>query len=167
MNKTIKKQVIEWVLIFIIVIVGSKLINHYLYATAHVYGNSMLPTFQEGDRLVMDRIKSHIENPKIGDIIIVKKENVRIIKRVVGVEGDKIEIKDGYLYRNGKKIKENYTKEEIVGDRSEITVPKESVYVLGDNRNHSSDSRIYGPFPIEKIEGIVIFELWNNFGKIK
>lgn len=94
------------------------------------------------------------------------------IKRVIGIAGDKIQIKDGNIYINGAKLQESYLKEGTftsAGYYNDMVVPEGYIYVMGDNRSESMDSRSFGCIPIEKIEGVVIFRYWpfSEFGKIK
>lgn len=97
------------------------------------------------------------------------------IKRVIGVEGDHIEIKDDKVYRNDKLLQEDYLNQNVptnmgtYGVYSDIVVPKGYVFVLGDNREHSVDSRCFGCVPISKIEGKVWIRFWpfSKFGKVK
>jgi signal peptidase I len=85
-----------------------------------------------------------------------RNNNYKWIKRVIGVEGDRIELKNGKLYRNGIVLEEEYILEEMAGSFEAITVPENHVFVLGDNRNHSGDSRIVGSIPYENVIGKVI-----------
>lgn len=94
------------------------------------------------------------------------------VKRIIGIGGDRIQIKDGNVYLNGILLDEDYlTKDTITknGFYSDIIVPEGYVFVMGDNRNESMDSRKFGCIPIEKIDGVVIFRYWplNKFGKIE
>lgn len=95
------------------------------------------------------------------------------IKRVIGLPGDHIEIKDGKVYINGEKIEENYLQPGVITDNGrghcvELTVPENTVFVMGDNRSQSTDSRAFGCIPLEKIESKVWIRIWplNLFGKI-
>ena len=93
------------------------------------------------------------------------------IKRVIGIEGDHIIIEDGKVYRNGKELKEDYIPEGVITqgkNYSDIIVPKDCVFVMGDNREHSTDSREFGCIPISKVESKVAFRFWpfSKFGKI-
>ena len=99
---------------------------------------------------------------------------ISYIKRVIGLPGEHVEIKDGKVYINGNELKENYLSdtvktESMDGDFFDIIVPQNTVFVMGDNRSGSSDSRIFGCIPYEKIEGKVIFRFWplNNIGSVK
>ena len=94
------------------------------------------------------------------------------IKRVIGVEGDHIKIEAGKVYRNGEELQEKYLQEGIITEGktySDIVVPEDCLFVMGDNREHSTDSRDFGCIPIEKIESRVAFRFWplNKFGKIE
>ena len=95
-----------------------------------------------------------------------------IIKRVIAVSGDTLDIKDGYVYRNGKKLEEDYIKGQTF-ERSDfsypLTVPEDHVFVLGDNRENSLDSRIIGLIEHDQVKGKVVFRLWpfSRIGKVK
>lgn len=97
------------------------------------------------------------------------------IKRVIAVEGDHIEIKDGKVYLNGQKLEEDYLDEGVTTDMgqygvfSDVVVPKGYVFAMGDNRDHSTDSRSFGCIPVEKIEGKVWIRFWpfSKFGTVE
>ncbi|MCR5146474.1 MAG: signal peptidase I [Clostridia bacterium] len=95
------------------------------------------------------------------------------IKRVVGLPGDHVQIKDGGVYVNGERLEEKYLQDYVVTDGSngaytDIVVPENTVYVLGDNRGESTDSRRFGCIPVEKIESKAVFRFWplNKIGGI-
>lgn len=95
------------------------------------------------------------------------------IKRVIALPGEHVEIKDGFVYINGEKLKENYLQEGIVTDVvgagfTDFVVPENCVFAMGDNRNHSTDCRAFGCIPLEKIESKVWIRIWplNLWGKI-
>lgn len=145
------------------------IINLFILEVFVISGNSMERTVQDGDFVLSEKISYLFSEPKIGDVIIVNVDiakEKKIIKRVVGVEGDTIEIKNGILYRNNEEVLEEYIAEKMVGNFKKITIAPNHVYVLGDNRNYSKDSRILGTFTYERIEGKVIFEIYNDFLKI-
>ena len=93
------------------------------------------------------------------------------IKRVIALPGEHIQIKDGKVYINGEELKEDYLQEETYaegGQFIDLIVPEGTVFVMGDNRDDSGDSRMFGCIPYEKIEGKVVFRFWplNAFGMI-
>lgn len=94
------------------------------------------------------------------------------IKRIIGVEGDRIQIKDGKVYVNGEALQEEYLQEGVETQAviyNDIVVPEGYVYVMGDNRSESMDSRLFGCIPLEKVEGKVILRYWpiSTFGVVK
>lgn len=96
------------------------------------------------------------------------------IKRVIGIPGDHVQIKDGAVYLNGEKLEEEYLPdglktESCGGVFTDVVVPENTVYVLGDNRSGSKDSRFFGCIPVDRIEGIAVFRFWplNNWSKLK
>ncbi|MCX7705146.1 MAG: signal peptidase I [bacterium] len=125
-----------------------------------VISESMLPTLEVGDRLVGEKIGKL----KYGDIVVLddpmEKESV-IIKRVVGLEGDLIEIRnDGYLYRNREKIEESYILEKPQYVVTPVKIAPGRIYVLGDNRNNSADSSIWGPVLINSVRARILLRYW-------
>ena len=105
---------------------------------------------------------------------VVELNKTSYIKRVIGLPGEHIQIKDGKVYINGEELQENYLPEGVITDAGrdgkfiDLIVPEGSVFVMGDNRGNSGDSRMFGCVPYEKIEGKVVFRFWplNVFGKI-
>lgn len=105
---------------------------------------------------------------------ILEMNKMSYIKRVIGLPGDHIQIKEGSIYINGKKFQEDYLQSGVVTDANkgiftDLIVPENSVFAVGDNRPNSTDSRCFGCIPLEKIEGKVIIRFWplNLFGKVE
>lgn len=125
------------------------------YRLAVVSGKSMEPSLSQGDLVVvrMGRL------PQRGDIAVIDSEVLhrRIIKRVVAVGGDTVIISDGELRINGEILEEEYIKEPYEHISDFFLVPPQCVYVLGDNRNFSRDSRMIGFIPIEEVTGVLIY----------
>src|ERR671932_1995591 len=126
---------------------------------------SMIPTLEIGDRVLVNKFIYRFSEPERGDIIVFRSvENTKedLIKRVVGVPGDRIAVRGGKLYVNGEPQKEPYTNKKLP-DRSfyaQTTVPKNHVFVMGDNRANSADSRVFGPLPEKNIEGEAFLRFW-------
>ena len=130
------------------------LVNYLVFEPFYVNGPSMQPTLdggrsdvdEDGDIVYLNTVKK----PSRGDIVVFSHENRHLVKRVIGVPGDTVLIKDGELYLNGELMSEDYILEDMAdtpySDQTflSLTVPDGAYYVLGDNRNNSSDSRVFG-----------------------
>ena len=118
-------------------------------------------TYADGDLLVGDQ-KADI---KQGDILIIYSDvlSERIVKRCIGLPGDEIKILDNQVYVNGKKLKEDYIAEPMNTEDMAINLSDDEYFVMGDNRNHSTDSRDIGPIPKEKIQAKVMHNLTKEY----
>ncbi len=136
----------------------------YLFImTPHeVVGNSMHPTYKNGEFLMANKITYRLSDPKRGDVIIFKFSDTQdFIKRVIGIPGDEVMIKDGKIYINGDMLNEsNYLSSSVITNGGEylhegqtITIEEGKYFVCGDNRTNSSDSRVFGPIEKEAIKG--------------
>jgi len=130
----------------------------------------MEPTLQNGERVMVEKISYRFRAPKRGEIVIIKNPLKRrdiYIKRVVGLPGDSIEVKNGCIFINGVLLDEDYIAEPLNSWYSgNFFVPEGHVFVLGDNRNHSDDSRRIGPIPYNDVVGRVVLVYWP-FEKIE
>jgi signal peptidase I len=129
-----------------------------------VDGSSMLPTFVDGERLIVSRVHYLLTRPQRGDIVVfnsMDNDNIMLIKRVIGEPGDMVEWRDHQLYLNGHFVQEDYINEPCTSCPDETWILEANQYfVMGDNRNHSRDSRSFGPVPIGHIVGRVVFRYW-------
>ena len=134
-----------------------------------VDGRSMEPTFKEGQYLIVSRIHYLMEQPERGDIVVFHypgNPNEDYIKRVIGVPGDVVAIRDATIYINGEPLDEPYINELCRDNRCPDTgdtpwvIGSDEVFVMGDNRNHSSDSRDFGPVEQKFIVGEVLIRYW-------
>lgn len=142
------KEIIKQVFIIIIVFIIVRTTQEIIILNAIVPTGSMENTIMIGDRIIGNRLAYINNTPERGDIIIFKfpdDTSKQYIKRVIGLPGDKIQIKEGIIFINDKKLYEPYLKEEwiIDNDGYEYIVPEDSYFVLGDNRNDSNDSRYW------------------------
>ncbi len=211
-EKSIGKEILEWVYCIVIAIVIVILIKSFIGVPTVVKQSSMYPTLVQNERLWLNKWGATFNKmPKRGDIITfeapTKREidenhadyehpvavyeytpnnvfskftyytleigKVSYIKRVIGLPGDHVQIKNGDVYVNDEKLEEKYLQDfvktyDLGGKYVDIVVPNDTVYVLGDNRGESVDSRRFGCIPIEKIESKAVFRFWpiNKMGGI-
>ncbi|MCM3767935.1 signal peptidase I [Neobacillus niacini] len=171
-----KNEFWEWTKALLIAVALAAIIRYFLFAPIVVDGLSMMPTLKDQDRMIVNKFSYKIGEPKRFDIIVFHApEQKDYIKRVIGLPGDKIEYKDDILYVNGKAYEEpyleeykkqaqdgpltdNFTLEETpVG---QMTVPEGELFVMGDNRRFSKDSRHIGSIPMEKVIGNTSIVYW-------
>lgn len=152
----------------------------FLFRPFEVKGESMYPNLHDSEYLITSLIGLKLSDPKLGDVIVFKAPNELerdFIKRVIGVGGDSVSIKDGQVYLNEELLNENkYLKPSIktyggsfLQEGKEVLVPEGYFFVLGDNRSYSSDSREWGFVPKNNVIGSSIFIYWplNSAGIIK
>ena len=141
------------------------LIRTFIATPVRVDGDSMNKTFKNGDILILYKL-SEI---KRFDVIVLheEKDNEKIIKRVIGMPGDTVAIKDGEIYINDEKIDDEYAYG-MTSDYDRITLKSDEYFILGDNRLISKDSRYFGPIKEKEIKGKVVFRIFpfSKFGKI-
>ena len=158
-------EVYEWVESCVIAVGVILLIFAFAARTATVSGPSMLPTLRDGDRLHQQQAGYH--DPQYGDVVVIdrsQKGEPPIIKRVIGRAGDEIDIdfETGQVRRNGQTLDEPYLNEPTLTRRDvkfPVTVPEGSVFVMGDNRNHSADSRTreIGMIDLRRVMGKAVY----------
>lgn len=159
-------EIIETVLIAVVLYVTvNALIPRIL-----VDGKSMEPSLQHNDRVIVHRLAYHLGDVERGDVVVFKREDGQdYIKRVIGLPGDTIQIYMGYVYLNGEGIAEPYIMSPVIGDKPTEIIPPGMVFVMGDNRNDSSDSRVWGPVSMNDLTGKAVLVYWPpaNFGAVK
>ena len=141
---------------------------------------SMLPTLELQDRILVEKLRPKLERPLANGTIVVfhappvlveagYDPKAALIKRVVGQPGDLVEVRDGRLWRNGLAVPEPWLGEPIDYSFGPVTVPEGQLLVLGDNRNASLDSHLWGPLPRGEVIGTAVFRYWplNRIGPIR
>jgi signal peptidase I len=159
----VKKMFREYALSFIIAIGLALFINTYVAQAVIVPTSSMDPAIKVGDRLVLEKLT--LKDLKHGDIVAfnppIPNNKDTYIKRLIGLPGDTIEVKDGALYRNGEKLDEPYVKVTMEYSFDKVVVPDGQYFFLGDNRNISSDSHLWPTPFVEEKE--LIGKAWIRF----
>lgn len=148
MRNKILKEILSTSLYLLMVLVVTYMVIHFLGQRSQVQGESMEPTLQNGDNLIVDKISYEFRDPKRFDIIVFPfqyKEDTNYIKRIIGLPGETVQIDlEGNIYINGEVLVESYGKEVIKDPGNAITaitIGEGEYFVLGDNRNNSTDSR--------------------------
>lgn len=212
-NKKIIKEIGGWIICIVIAVILALLIKYFILTPTVVKQESMYPTLEENQRLILNRLgRTFKQMPKRGDIITFEAPTVTYrteedtdisnpvaiyedeernifgnfsynvleigktsyIKRVIGLPGDHVQIRNGKVYINEEELEEDYLQPGIITDDAEgmfsdIIVPENTVFAMGDNRNSSVDCRAFGCIPLERIEGKVLIRFWplNEFGKVE
>lgn len=148
-------------------------IRTFVAEARYIPSGSMLPTLEINDRLIIDKLGYKFQNPERGDVVVFspteelkKQYKDAFIKRIIGLPGETVEIKNGRVYINGEVLSEDYIAEEPHYNWGPETVPENSYLVLGDNRNNSYDSHYWGFVPRDNIIGRAIVRFWppNRIG---
>ena len=206
-TRSILREILDWVLCFVLAYIVYLNINYFIGSVAGVKQQSMYPTVVDGERVLVVRPWLTFSDLEYGDIVtfeapidhklyidsadtypiaqyeqytgltqflykFMNVNKVNYIKRVIGVAGDHIQIKDGAVYRNGEKLDEPYIRTSVTSPQeeeySDVVVPEGTVYLMGDNRDSSLDSRTFGCVPLDRVNGCVLCRVWplNKIGGI-
>ena len=156
----IAKEILEWALTIIIPVVAALLIHQYLFTFARVDGTSMLDTLHENNIMGVSRLHYRLNEPQRGEIITCnypEDGNKLFVKRIIGLPGETIEIREGTVYIDGEPIAETYLSRVDDQSMDSITLAEDEIFVMGDNRPVSRDSRAVGPLTLDEIYGRVLF----------
>ncbi|SKC41325.1 signal peptidase I [Maledivibacter halophilus] len=167
-----KKEMVEWIKTIVISVLIALFITTFIARPTLVKQHSMYPTLEPNNYLILNKVSYRFHKPERGDIVVFKTSlktsegtSKNLIKRVIAVEGDKIVIENGKVYVNGKELNEDYIKGNTTPGDNNLVVPENNVFVMGDNRPGSFDSRDMGTIEIDKIEGKAFLRLFP-FNKI-
>ncbi|MBW4577003.1 MAG: signal peptidase I [Aphanothece sp. CMT-3BRIN-NPC111] len=164
--------------ILFIALILALLIRTFVAEPRFIPSDSMLPTLQVGDRLVVEKVSYRFRMPTKGDIVVFDPpqqlqvqgyaKNQAFIKRVIGTPGQIVKIRNGKVYLNDTPLEEGYIAEPPDYDWGPAQVPKDDVFVMGDNRNNSNDSHVWGFLPKRNIIGHAFFRFWplNRIGGV-
>lgn len=146
MDENIVKEVLDWIKYVAVAIVIALILRNFIIFSVKVPTPSMLPTIQLKDQLLVNRLLYRFKPPEPGDIVVFKcPDNPKelYVKRLIGIGGDEVKIIEGKLSINGQPVKEQYLYEEMQGSFGPYLIPRDSYFMLGDNRNNSKDSRFW------------------------
>src|SRR2546425_7259646 len=166
-GSSLLREVAEVVVLAVILYVGIS----FAVQAVHVEGLSMYATLEDNDYLVATKIDYRLHAPQRGDIVILRpptNNTTDFIKRIVALPGERLLIRDGFVYINGRRLDEPYLPEAwtlqtnpqpwSLGDGA--VIPANQYFVMGDNRNKSQDSRFFGPITRDRIDGKAWFRIW-------
>jgi signal peptidase I len=147
------------------------LIQAFLVQSTIVYGQSMEPNLRTDQRLMVEKISYRVHGPRRGDIVVLQDPTggpIPLVKRVVGLPGERITLAHGRVYVDGALLDEPYLDQGTAGEGRSWLVPPMQIFVMGDNRSHSKDSRYFGTVPLDAVIGHAIFRLWphNQLGAL-
>jgi signal peptidase I len=178
------RDVLETILPALLIVV---VVNAFLAQATRVEGQSMEPNLHDSQRLVIEKVSYHLHPPQRGDIVVIKSPNWipvslgrrivgwvcaffnwdsplklpdPLIKRVIGLPGETIEVRNGYVYINGQVLQETYLNQMTLGNYPPHVISPNHVFVLGDNRGASNDSRSFGEVALQDIIGRAWFRYW-------
>lgn len=156
------KELLPYIMIVVVVV----LIRAFIATPVRVDGASMNPTLEDGEILIL---KKYDRSLKRFDIVVLDYNGEKLVKRVIGLPGEKIAYKNNQLYVNGKRVKETFEHEDTDDFELEEKIPDNYYFVMGDNRTNSTDSRMIGAIAKDQIQGTTNFSIFpfNKFGTVK
>lgn len=160
---TVKNPIREVLETVAIALILALLIRTFAFEVFVVDGVSMETTLHDNERLLVNKFVYRFRSPRPGDIVVFKypRDPRRdFIKRTIAVAGDTVEIRDGQVFVNGTPLAEDYITRAGHSDFPRFVVPPDSIFVLGDNRNNSQDSRVFGEVPLRNVKGKAFIRFW-------
>ena len=168
------RAVVEWIAVIVGALLVALVVKTFLFQAFYIPSESMEPTLEKGDRVLVNKLSYDLHDVHRGDIVVFERPKGQpesdikdLIKRVIGLPGDTIEAKDGVVYIDGKALEEGYLVHGVTTDslpRQEV--PAGHVFVMGDNRGDSADSRVFGAIDEDTIVGRAFVRVWplSNLG---
>lgn len=173
-----RKQFFYWLRFILFWLIIGILFSQFILQRNTVYGESMVPTLYSRDELLVEKVSRFFGGISRGDIVTCKshlgnsEQDTNIVKRVIGIPGDHIVIKDGCVYIDNHLLTEEYLDPEVTTSAfsdafQDVLLADDEYYVMGDNRSHSQDSRFFGPVKKKDITGEVLIRFYpfSRFGK--
>jgi signal peptidase I len=161
------RNLVEWAVIVVGALLLALVVKAFLFQAFYIPSLSMYPTLEQGDRVLVNKLSYDLHDVNRGDLVVFERppgelSSIKdLIKRVIGLPGEVIEARDGTVYVDGKALEEDYVDK---GDRTENlprqTVPDGQLFVMGDNRDNSEDSRVFGPIDEDTVVGRAFVRVW-------
>jgi signal peptidase I len=179
-----QRRAISWqrtkenIQIIVIALALALFIRAFIAEPRYIPSDSMLPTLEVSDRLVVEKISYHFHPPVKGDIIVFEPpqqlqihgyaKDQAFIKRVIGTPGQTIQVQNGKVYLNNKPLTEDYIAQAPKYQMEKVKVPEDQLFVMGDNRNNSNDSHVWGFLPKQNVIGHACFRFWplSRIGRV-
>jgi signal peptidase I len=158
-----KKEIIEWIWTIALALLIAFLVRQFLFQPYKVEMGSMIPTLHEGNYVIVNKLYSNPDKLRRGDIVVFhppSNQDVSYIKRIIGLPGESVEVRNGIVRINGEELDEVYVSTATPSLYGPAVLQEDEFFVMGDHRNNSLDSRDFGPIKIEAIEGRAVLILW-------
>lgn len=167
-SKTVEREIYnmrkyKWLIIYVLLMAGILIASKTLFLNAYIPSDSMNPTLKRGDLVFSLRTATEYNRYDIAIFESPDEPSVLYIKRIIGLPGDEVDIKNGIVYVNGNEIDDSYISKEKSNYTGHFSVPDDSYFMLGDNRNHSNDSRYWKSSHFvkrEKIKAVAKFRIY-------
>ena len=169
------RTIIEWVAVIGGALAVALVIQSFLVQAFYIPSSSMEPTLEVGDRVLVNKLSYDLHDVNRGDLVVFERPDGSagdikdLIKRVIGLPGETVEIRDGSVLIDGRVLDEPYlADDEVLVEFAPVQVPEDQVFVMGDNRDDSRDSRVFGPITIDSIVGRAFVRVWplTNLGTL-
>lgn len=165
------RNLVEWVAVIVGAVIVALLIKTFVVQAFRIPSESMVPTLEVGDRVLVNKLSYDAHDLNRGDVVVFDRppglpagpnDPTELIKRVIGLPGDTVVARDGDIYVDDQRLEEPYLADEggTYGLDEPVTVPEGQVWVMGDNRAHSEDSRAFGPIDTDTIVGRAFMIMW-------
>lgn len=167
-----RRALVDWVVVIGVALLVAFVVRTFVLAHFVVDGQSMQSTLQDGDRVFVNKLSYRLHDPNRGDVVVLHQDSIRgaterdLIKRVVALPGETIAVRNCEVTIDGQLLEEPYLDPQVVapgncgGDVAATIVPEEHVYVMGDNRGGSQDSRAIGPIEYDDVVGRAFVVFW-------
>ena len=160
----LQRVIFDWAPTIALSLIFALVLRTYAFASFYIPSGSMENTMHVGDLFFTENISYRVLNqePRRGDIVVFEHpdDGKTVIKRVIGLPGDRVEVRDGVVLINDSALDEDYISEQPFRDYGPVTVPEDGYFVMGDNRNNSIDSRYWGVLPRENLKGRAALVFW-------